>query len=180
VGANSTSPAPELDHALAKTTLWTNIGWQALGEVCARIARLVATVLLARALTPVDFGTAAAAITAFEIVRVLLNTGIGQAIARATEDQLEATCATAHRVAWWSCIGVALLQIAVGWGLYLYTGQFELFTMVAALAGVYLIMAPGIVHVNLLVRASRIKTMCSRRCWRWRVSAPGPLCSPNC
>jgi O-antigen/teichoic acid export membrane protein len=136
-----------------------NIGWQALGEICGRIARLIATVLLARALTPVDFGAAAAAITCFEIIRVLLNTGVGQAIIRARDDQLDATCATAHRLSWLSCILVAALQVAVGWGLSLYTGHPELFHMIAALSGVYLIMAPGIVNIQLLIRQNRIKTV---------------------
>jgi O-antigen/teichoic acid export membrane protein len=146
-------------NAKAKSALLANIGWQALGEMCGRIARLLATVLLARALTPSEFGAAAAAITCFEIIRVLLNTGIGQAIVRATDEELAATCATAYRLGWWSCIFTAVLQVAVGWGMAVYTGRPELFAMIAALAGVYLIMAPGIVHVNLLVRDNRIKTV---------------------
>jgi O-antigen/teichoic acid export membrane protein len=158
VGGTLSSQA-ELTYAKARRTLLTNIGWQALGEICARIARLLATVLLARALTPFDFGAAAAAITCFEIIRVLLHTGIGQAIVRAEDHELEATAATAYRLAWISCLLTAVVQVAVGWGLSIYTGHDELFVMVAALSGVYLIMAPGIVHVNLLVRANRIKTV---------------------
>jgi O-antigen/teichoic acid export membrane protein len=136
-----------------------NIGWQALGEICGRVARLVATVLLARALTPVDFGAAALAITCFEVIRVLLNTGVGQAIIRSSEDQLQATCATAYKLSWLSCIAVALLQVAIGWGLSVYSDRPELFAMIAALSGVYIIMAPGIVQVQLLLRDNRIKTV---------------------
>jgi O-antigen/teichoic acid export membrane protein len=159
VGAYTTAGQAAPVAKSAADRMLANIGWQALGEICGRIARLLATVLLARALSPADFGAAAAAITCFEIIRVLLNTGVGQAIIRASDDQLDATCATAHRISWLSCIFVAALQVAVGWGLSVYSGRPELFYMIGALSGVYLIMAPGIVNIQLLIRANRIKTV---------------------
>lgn len=159
MGAHTTSDVAGPNSKQMGNRMLANIGWQALGEVCGRIARLLATVLLARALTPFDFGAAAAAITCFEIIRVLLNTGVGQAIIRATDEQLDATCATAHRIGWLSCILVALLQVAIGWVLSVYSGRDDLFYMIAALSGVYLIMAPGIVNIQLLLRQNRIKTV---------------------
>ena len=77
--------------------LTRNIGWYGLAEAIVRVSRLVTTILLARLLLPADFGIAAIALTASELIRVLASNGIGQTIIRAREDELAAVCATAQR-----------------------------------------------------------------------------------
>jgi O-antigen/teichoic acid export membrane protein len=137
--------------------LLSNIAWYGSAEIASRLTRLVTTVVLARLLSSTELGVAAAALTCFELIRVLANTGIGQAVIRAPAETLAATCNTAHRLVWFVCGGIAALQTAVGlvvaaggWG-----GRAGL--MVAVLSAVYLVMAPGLVPVYLILRANRLR-----------------------
>ena len=77
--------------------LWQYIAYYGMSELAQRITRLATTILLARLLTPVDLGIAATAITCFELVRTVANTGIGQAVVRTADYKLAGTCITAHR-----------------------------------------------------------------------------------
>ncbi len=143
---------------ILKNGLLRNLGWFGLAELMARVSRLFATVLLARSLDVAEFGVAAAALTAFEIIRVLPNTGVGHAVVRTPSDQLNDTCVTAYHIVWAICISTAILQVAIGIVLLLMV-NLDAGTMLSVLAGVYLFMAPGLVNSYLVLRAGRFRTM---------------------
>ena len=107
---------------------------------------------MARQLTSVDLGIAATAITCFEFLRVAANAGIGQAVIRAPRSELAGICTTAYRLMWLICLGLAVLQCAIGAVIAASTGRPELFTMIAALACVYLMMPPALVQTYLVQR----------------------------
>jgi O-antigen/teichoic acid export membrane protein len=153
----------------AKVTLWVtsrardrlvrNLGWYGLGEVVVRLSRLVTTVILARLLLPVDFGIAAIAITAFELVRVLSNNGIGLMIVRATADQLERTCATAYRIGFLVAATMITVQLIAGAALAAYMARPEIFAMLAALALSYGALPFTEVRYCRILRAQRMRTL---------------------
>lgn len=122
-----------------------------------RVSRIGATVVLARQLDSAELGVAAIALTLFELIRVLANNGLGQAVIRASAERLDATCATAARLAWVLCLGVALLQAGLGLAMTQAGVAGEAGLMLAALAGVYICMAPGLVPVYLILRDGRMK-----------------------
>jgi len=136
-----------------------NLGWYGAGEAAARLSRLATTILLARSLGTVELGTAAIAITCFELMRVLTNGGIGQFVAHASAARLDAVCNTAYRAAFASCILTAIFQVAVAAGVGYALRRADIFLMIACLAGVYIIMIPGLVPAYLLVREGRIKAI---------------------
>ena len=146
-------------QALFSDRLVRNIGWYTVAEGTAKLSRLVATVALARLLTPVELGTAAIAITCFEIIRVFANNGIGQMVIRASADRLEATCNTAYRASVIVCVLAALMQVVTGGLLVAVTGRTELFGLVAALGVIYLVMIPGLLPVYLLLRQGRLQAV---------------------
>lgn len=139
--------------------LWRAIGAYGLSELAQRGTRIATTVLIARTLTAFELGVAALAITVFEIVRVAANAGTGQAVVRAPADKLAATCATAHRLGWAICIGLFVLQGAVGAAMGFWTGRDGLAAMVVALGCVYLVMPAGLVQSYLLLREQRHGTL---------------------
>ena len=144
-------------QALLGQRLLRNVGWYGLAELISRLSRLVTTVVLARVLSSPELGAAAAALTCFELIRTLANTGIGQAVIRAPAERLAATCNTAYRAVWCVCLGVALLQILVG-GAFVASGQgAETGLMLACLSLVYPMMAPGLIPVYLILRANRLR-----------------------
>ena len=136
-----------------------NIGWYGLAEFANRFTRLITTVVLARWLIPHDFGIAAIAITTFEIIRVLAQYGIGQAIIRAPIAQLESLCATAHRASWLMCLLALTIQIGTGAIIASVTGNADVFWMIAALSVVYLTLPFGQIQAHLIVRANRLHVL---------------------
>lgn len=133
-----------------------NVGWYGLAEFANRFTRIITTVILARWLIPHDFGIAAIAITTFEIVRVLAQNGIGQAVIRAPAASLEGWCATAQRASWIACAGAFTLQVAVGAVIAHVIGRQDVFWMIAALAVVLLTLPFGQVQSFLIARANRL------------------------
>lgn len=142
---------------LAGDRLVRNLTWYGLAELAARLSRLVATVILARYLTAAEFGVAAIAITCFELTRVITNNGIGQFVVRTAADRLAAACNTAFKASVIVCSAAVALQIIAGAAIAHVSARPELLAMIAALAGVYLLMVPGLVPVYLLMREGRIR-----------------------
>jgi O-antigen/teichoic acid export membrane protein len=163
------APAPLVQRVLAylpgpvrkvlADRLMRNIGWYGLAEFANRFTRLVTTVVLARWLIPHDFGIAAIAITTFEIIRVLAQYGIGQAVIRAPIEHLESLCATAYRASWVMCLLAFALQIGTGTVIASILGYTEVFWMIASLSLVYLTLPFGQVHAHLIVRANRLHVL---------------------
>lgn len=143
-------------RALLADRLVRNVGWYGLAEFANRFTRLITTIVLARWLLPHDFGIAAIAITTFEIIRVLSQEGIGQAVIRATDEKLASVCATAYRASWIVGLFALTLQLAVGAIISHVTGRQDLFWMIATLALVYLTQPFGQIHAHLIVRANRL------------------------
>lgn len=125
-------------------------------EVATRIVRLGAILVVARQISPEVLGTAALALSLFELVRVLTNVGIGQRIIVATADELEAICNAALRVFWLVCIAVMVIQLvgaAIAWLMFA-NGQVA--AMLGLLSAVYLFMPPGLVQIFLAMRVQRM------------------------
>lgn len=146
-------------NILARHTLLKNIGWLASGEMVSRVTRLLAAVALARSLTPVEFGAAAVAITVFELVRVFNQNGAGAAVIAAEDGELPALIRTAHMAGWAICLLLAGIQCTVGYFVAQSTGSSDIGWMIACLAGVYLIMPPGVPHGWMLQRTQNMRRL---------------------
>ena len=161
--ANRPSPSPGLIatlqrqvRALLEDRLVRNVGWYGLAEFANRFTRLITTVVLARWLLPHDFGIAAIAITTFEIVRVLAQNGIGQAVIRAPAGELQAMCATAYRASWLVCLLAFSVQLLTGAVIAHVTGRQDVFWMIASLAVVYLTLPFGQIQSFLIARSNQL------------------------
>lgn len=128
------------------------------GEVATRLVRIVAIVIIARHVDAVEIGTAALALSLFELVRVLANAGIGQRIVAAQAEELDAICLRARQLFWLCCSAVALVQLAVAALLWAAFDQPAPAAMLAVLSLGYLLMPPGLVQVFLLMREGRLAT----------------------
>ena len=127
-------------------------------EAANRVMRLVAIIIIARQVPAAQIGVAALALAIFEMVRVLANSGIGQRIIAASDQDLPAICKAAYRLFHIWCGVVALVQLGVSAILGLAFGQSEIAWMLVALTGVYAIMPQGLVQVFLLMRDGRMAT----------------------
>jgi len=125
-------------------------------EAATRLVRLAAILVVARQISPAMLGTAALALSLFELVRVLTNVGIGQRIIVANKDELEGICRTSVRLFWIVCGVVMAMQLIIAslaWRLF---GLGEVAAMLAVLSLVYAFMPAGLVHIFLALRAQRM------------------------
>lgn len=128
-----------------------------VSEVATKASRLVVVIAVARTLDLAEIGVAAAALAAADILKSLTENGIGQKVIAARDEELTATCSTAHRLFWAWCIGLFVLQALVGLGLYLWGGNLVLLALILLLAGEYLFMPAGLVQCALAMRAGKLK-----------------------
>ncbi|MFD1194715.1 oligosaccharide flippase family protein [Seohaeicola saemankumensis] len=141
----------------AQSRIVQNLFAYGASEVAAKISRLLVVVVVARTLDLGQIGVAAAALAAADILKALTENGVGQRIIAASEDELERTCATAHRIFWVWCLGLFLAQSAVGLVIYAMGGSLVLLLMILILAGEYLFMPAGLVQTALAMRAGKLR-----------------------
>lgn len=126
-------------------------------EVAAKASRLLVVIVVARSLDLSQIGIAAAALAAADILKSLTENGVGQRIIAAPEADLARTCASAHRIFWIWCVGLFLVQIAVGFALFAAGGSSLLLVLILLLAAEYLFMPAGLVQAALAMRAGKLQ-----------------------
>ncbi|NNK45626.1 MAG: oligosaccharide flippase family protein, partial [Altererythrobacter sp.] len=114
-------------------------------EAVTRIVRLGSILIVARQISPELLGTAALALSLFELTRVLTNIGIGQRIITASESELEPICNRASQLFWFVCVGVTIAQLLVATSAWLLFKLTDVAAMLAVLSAVYLFMPAGLV-----------------------------------
>ncbi len=143
--------------AAKPTSLFANLMAYGTSEVASKVSRLLVVIVVARSLGLAEIGLAASALAAGDILKSLTENGVGQKIIAARDDELEATCQTAHRIFWAWCLGLFAFQLAIGALLALSGAGWLLFALIALLAGEYLFMPAGLVQAALAMRAGKLK-----------------------
>ncbi len=91
-----------------------NAGWLGSAELFNRIMRLGTTVIVARALSPEDYGLSAIVLVVAEFATVLsLRTGIGSKLVQAPARELPQLCRTAYWLNWGIAIVIFLFQLGI-------------------------------------------------------------------
>jgi len=133
-----------------------NASWIGAAELINRVSRLITAIVLARYLTPFEFGLAAIALTANELIKVLAQNGIGAKVIQANDDELETLCDTAYRLNWMFCSGLFILQCLVAVAVAYWYKNSEIAYMIAGLALVYLMMPFALIQAFLIQRQNRL------------------------
>ncbi|MHA7876576.1 oligosaccharide flippase family protein [Roseivivax sp.] len=138
-------------------TLAKNLAAYGASEAAAKASRLFVVIAVARVMDVREVGIAAAALAAADILKALTENGVNQRIIAAREENLEATCATAHRIFWTWCLGLFAAQAAVAGLLYAAGGSAAVALLILVLAGEYLFMPAGLVQAALAMREGRMR-----------------------
>ena len=133
-----------------------NASWISACEIVNRATRLITAIVLARYLSPLEFGVAAVALTSNDLIKVLAQNGVGAKIIQASEQELESICKAAYRINWCFCGGLFVLQCIVAVLVANIYQRTDLAYMIAALALVYLMMPFALVQAFLIQRANRL------------------------
>ena len=138
-------------------TLAQNLIAYGASEVAAKASRLLVVIAVARTLELAEIGMAAAAFAAGDILKAVTENGVGQKIIASKDDELASVCATAHRIFWAWCIGLFLLQAAIGATIFAFGGSAMLFGLILVLAAEYLFMPAGLVQAALAMRSGKLR-----------------------
>lgn len=134
-----------------------NLGWLGMSEIVYRALRLGLVVIIARFLTPYDYGLGAIVMTVREFTITFTNVGVVAKIIQAEEQELEVLCNSAYWLNWAVFIGLFILQtlaaFPIGW--FYKTQDIILPICVAGIT--YLIWPLAIIQKTLIQRENRFK-----------------------
>lgn len=136
-----------------------NVGWLSISEIIYRALRLGLVVIIARFLTPYDYGLGAIVMTVREFSITFSDIGIGAKIIQAEEEELEALCNSAYWLSWVVFLSLFLLQsiaaFPIGW--FYKSNDIILPIIVSGLA--YLVWPISIIQKTIIQRENRLKVI---------------------
>jgi O-antigen/teichoic acid export membrane protein len=134
-----------------------NVGWMGGAELANRIFRLGTTVVVARALTPYDYGLVAVILTTNEIANVFtLRAGIGAKLIQASKDDVDILCDTAYWMNWILCIALFIIQCLTAFPIAWFYGDNRVILPICVIALVYLMLPMYAVQGALIFRENRL------------------------
>ena len=135
-----------------------NLGWLGSAELIQRLCNLANTVVLARLLSPYDYGLAAVVFTTSEFANVFtLKAGIGSKIIQADEADLDVFCHTAYWLNWLLCGALFLVQSLASFLIAWFYGSNQVILPICVAALVYLMIPIALVQASLLQRENRLE-----------------------
>ncbi|MGH1354809.1 MAG: oligosaccharide flippase family protein [Thalassovita sp.] len=145
------------DHTATLGSLARNLAAYGASEAAAKGSRLFVVVVIAHRMDPLQIGLAATALASADILKALTENGVIQRIIAASDDTLQATCATAHRLFWAWCLGLFTLQSLVALAFWLGGADPIIPILILLLAGEYLFMPGGLVQAGLAMRQGKLR-----------------------
>jgi teichuronic acid exporter len=136
-----------------------NVGWLGGSGAIIRVSRLITTIILARFLSPHDYGLAAIVLTTNEFVRVFTRNGIGIRLIQADEKQLEALAQSAYWLNWAIFIGLFAIQCLAAFPLAWFYRDSSLVVPICGMAFNLLLLPLGMVQAALIQREGRFKAI---------------------
>lgn len=134
-----------------------NLGWLGLAELIPRIFRLGVTVVLARFLTPYDYGLAAILAIVGEFARVFTEVGIGAKIIQAEQQELENICNSAYWLNWIIYLGLFIIQCLVSFPISWFYHETQLVILISVAALPYLIWPIAAINCKLMLKQNNLK-----------------------
>ncbi len=118
-----------------------------------RLSTLVATAILARLLTPKDFGLVAVATTFLGFLDVIQGLGVSQALVIASDEQVDDQADTAFTLSVTIGAGLAIIAAALGPATAAFFHQPRLVAVMPVLGSTFLILGLGSTHYALAMRS---------------------------
>lgn len=134
-----------------------NLGWLGGSEIINRVFRLATTVILARFLSPYDYGLAAVVITTGEFVEVFSRNGINAKLIQAEQAELEVLCNSAYWLNWVIYISLFFLQCLIAFPVAWFYKDTQLILPICITALLYLTFPPAMIQFTLIQRENRFK-----------------------
>lgn len=136
-----------------------NVGWLGGSGAVIRVSRLITTIILARFLSPHDYGLAAVVLTTNEFIRVFARNGIGIRLIQVEEKQLENLAQSAYWLNWAIFIGLFAIQCLTAFPIAWFYRDNNLIVPICGMAFNLLLLPVGMVQAALIQREGRFKAI---------------------
>ena len=134
-----------------------NVGWMGGAEFANRVFRLGTTVVIARMLTPYDYGLVAVVLTTNEIANVFtLRGGISSKLIQVGKEDVDILCDTAYWMNWIMCIALFIIQCVAAFPIAWFYGDNSVILPICAIATVYLMLPLYAIQGALIFRENRL------------------------
>jgi len=135
-----------------------NVGWLGGGELLNRVFRLGTTVVLARLLSPHDYGLAAIVLTTKDFATVFtLRSGVGSKIIQADEKDVEVLSNTAYWLNWILCIFLFIIQCGAAFPIAWFYKDNQVILPICVIALEYLMLPLFSIQMARINRENRLK-----------------------
>jgi O-antigen/teichoic acid export membrane protein len=135
-----------------------NVGWMGAGELANRIFRLGTTVVLARLLSPHDYGLAAIVLTTKDFATIFtLRSGIGAKLIQAKEKDLEAITNTSYWLNWVLCLALFTFQCCIAFPIAFFYKDNQIILPICVAAIEYLLLPTYAIQMALINRENRFQ-----------------------
>ncbi|MGH8001085.1 MAG: lipopolysaccharide biosynthesis protein [Brasilonema sp.] len=136
-----------------------NVGWLSISEIIYRVMRLGLVVIIARFLTPYDYGLGAIVMTVREFSITFSNIGISTKIIQAEEEELEDLCNSAYCLNWIVFFSLFLIQSIAAFPIAWFYDSPNLILPIIVSGIAYLIWPICIIQKTLIQRENRLKVI---------------------
>jgi O-antigen/teichoic acid export membrane protein len=134
-----------------------NVGWMGGAELANRVFRLGTTVVLARLLSPYDYGLVAVVMTTNEFSSVFtLKSGIGSKIIQADEQDVKVISDTSYWLNWILCGSLFIIQCLAAFPIAWFYGNKQVILPICMVALVYLMLPLFLIHGALIQLENRL------------------------
>ncbi|MDJ0533049.1 MAG: lipopolysaccharide biosynthesis protein [Xenococcaceae cyanobacterium MO_207.B15] len=151
--------------ALGKTNnrFLSNLGWLGISGGVIRVTRLLATVILARFLTPDEYGLAAIVMTVNDLIRVFIRTGIGTRLVQAKAEEVAELAQSAYWLNWTISLGLFVIQCLAAFPIAWFYRNEQLIVPICIMSVTLLLIPHGLVQSALIQRENRLKAIANAR-----------------
>ncbi|AKG23521.1 lipopolysaccharide biosynthesis protein [Calothrix sp. 336/3] len=136
-----------------------NLGWLGMAEVIYRLLRLGLVVIIARFLTPYDYGLGAIILTVREVTQTFTNIGIGAKIIQTEEAELDTICNSAYWLNWVIFASLFVIQAVAAFPIAWFYKSQDIILPIIFAGGAYLIWPITGIQKNLIQRENRFKVI---------------------
>ena len=136
----------------------SGLAWKVASQVFRQLSRVAVVVILARLLTPAEYGVAAMVLVFSTLVLIFTDLALGAALVQ-REELSERDRSTVFWTSVTAGVGFTFLGIALSWPLAAFYGEPEVQPLFAVMSVSFLVTALGTAHSALLNREMRFKSL---------------------
>jgi len=155
VGSQSSVSAqgPSVEHLIRR-----GVGWKAFSQITVQLFRVIVGIVLARLLTPADYGLAGMTLVFAAYVLVFADLGLGAAIVQRT-NLLRGDLSTAFWTSVASGLAFTVIGLAIAWPASRFFHEPSLTPLFAAMSTTFLITSLGATHRAVLERSLEFRSL---------------------